>query len=154
MSLAATVPVRDPDDWGEALREALQHAASAYPLEAAGLLYRSAAAAPRSEPWLGVVSSSSHFSLERYEDMARLEALCQSGAEVAIYHSHPDGAAVWSSTDAALWTTPLGPSWRVDHVVIAVRAGGAVEVASYRWIDEARAFVERWRWTPPQEPPK
>jgi proteasome lid subunit RPN8/RPN11 len=141
--------VGDPDHWGIALEEALRHAVAAYPLEAAGLLFcPSAGGAPQAEPWLHAVSSSSHFSLERYQDVARLEALSASGAEIAVYHSHPDGAAVWSATDASGWTTPLGPSWPVAHLVIAVRAGAAIEVAAYRWSEEAHAFVERWRWVP------
>ncbi len=157
MKLAASHDVRDPDDgpdWGQALQDAVRHALSAHPLEAAGLLSRSSAAAPRAEPWLGAAASSSHFSLDRYEDLARLEALCQSGAEVAVYHSHPDGPAIWSAIDAAIWTTPLGPSWRVEQVVIAVGAGVVLEVAGYRWSDTDHAFVERWRWAPAQERPR
>lgn len=157
MSLAASNAVRDPDepaDWGAALGEAVRHALSDYPLEAAGLLYRSSTAPPRCEPWHGAAASSSGFSLDHYEDLARLEALCRSGAEVAVYHSHPDGPAAWSATDAAIWTTPLGPSWNVEHVVIAVRSGEAVEVAGYRWSGERHAFVERWRWAPSPERPR
>ena len=130
--------------WGAALHAALAHAAEAYPLEACGLLVQ-AGGQRTAERWRNTAASATRFALDDYPTFARLEALIAAGAEIAVYHSHPDGSAAWSATDAALWTTPLGPSWNVAHVVLAVSRSGPASAAGYRWSDEEQAFVTEWR---------
>lgn len=142
--------------WGPALEEAFAHAVEAYPREACGVLARalvtdapeaaSRSAGVEARRWPHAVAAGDRFSLERFEDVAELEALCAAGREVCVYHSHPDGRAEWSRADAEIWTTPLGPSWPVGHVVIAVGAGGVTAAAGLVWSAAAGRFVERWRW--------
>jgi proteasome lid subunit RPN8/RPN11 len=161
---ASLVGGDDRGGWGEALAAAFAHAAEAYPREACGVLVRgrgraairdaaaeAIGAAATEVPaearrWPHAVTTGEHFSLERFEDVAELDALCATGREVAVYHSHPDGRAVWSRSDAAVWTTPLGPSWPVGHVVIAVGAGGVTAATGLSWSAAAARFIERWRW--------
>jgi proteasome lid subunit RPN8/RPN11 len=148
----------DRGGWGVALDAALAHAAAAYPREACGVLIRrrgpgGAAGHAGAEPeavearrWPHALVTEERFSLERFADLAELEALCAAHRQVAVYHSHPDGRAAWSRVDAETWTTPLGPSWPVEHVVIAVGARGATAAVGLSWSDQAAGFVERWRW--------
>lgn len=138
----------DRGGWGAAMDEAFAHAREAYPREACGVLYRDdrSGGGPRAGRWDNAAAARDRFSVERYQELAQLEVLCAAGGEVAVYHSHPDGRAAWSRTDDETWTTPLGPSWPVAHVVIAVTAGAVTAAVGLGWSAPAGRFTERWRW--------
>jgi proteasome lid subunit RPN8/RPN11 len=63
-----------------------------------------------------------------------------------VYHSHTNGRAYLSTVDRALAN---GPSYPVQHLVIAVTADGVTEAAQFAWSDEQRDHVEVARWSVP-----
>ena len=73
-----------------------------------------------------------------------LRQLQEEGGEVvAIYHSHVESAAVPSAADLAGAAWDGQPVWPgVDHVLIALRAGRAVDIRRYRLTDSAFAPLD------------
>jgi proteasome lid subunit RPN8/RPN11 len=70
---------------------------------------------------------------------------------VAIYHSHPNGRAYFSSTDRAVARSPWGdgPAYPVQQLVVGLDADRVIEAAVYAWSDAAGDFVELARWSVP-----
>ena len=67
---------------------------------------------------------------------------------IAIYHSHPNGRAYFSSTDRAVARSPWGdgPAYPVQQLVVGLDADRVVEAAVFAWSDAAGDFVELDRW--------
>jgi proteasome lid subunit RPN8/RPN11 len=59
-----------------------------------------------------------------------------------IYHSHPNGRAYFSETDAAD-ATPFGePSFDVQQLVVGIDGDRVTEAALFDWSEADSAFVE------------
>jgi proteasome lid subunit RPN8/RPN11 len=63
-----------------------------------------------------------------------------------IYHSHPNGRAYFSDTDAAVATSPWGggPAFPVQQLVIGVTAERVTEAALFAWADDGFVEVARF----------
>ena len=76
-------------------------------------------------------------------DVLAMERRRRQGATLhAIYHSHPDARADFSTADvrgALRLGQPVHPG--VAHVVVAVRHGRADVVKAFRWSPSVRKFV-------------
>jgi proteasome lid subunit RPN8/RPN11 len=90
----------------------------------------------------------SSFSLDDVGALRELERACRAlpAGQIWLYHSHPDGRAAWSVDDDLHWSTPFGPLWGVQHVVIAVSADAVVGAVRVAWEPARGRFIERWRW--------
>jgi proteasome lid subunit RPN8/RPN11 len=64
-----------------------------------------------------------------------------------LYHSHTNGRAYFSPTDRAVAATPTGPTYPVQHLVVAVTAAGVTEAVQVAWSPDAADFVEIARWS-------
>jgi proteasome lid subunit RPN8/RPN11 len=142
--------------WRHALRAVFAHARDAYPEECCGyfvdtpdqpMLYRLPNAAPRR----GDHRAGSSFVVDDVEALVafdrRLRQAHREDHRVVFYHSHPDGRACWSDADAQAWTTPWGPSWQVDQLVVALTRFAMSGAALYRYDHDCALFVEQSRWT-------
>lgn len=67
---------------------------------------------------------------------------------IAIYHSHPNGRAYFSSTDRAVARSQWGdgPAYPVQQLVVGCTADRVVEAAVFAWSEAAGDFVELDRW--------
>ncbi len=63
---------------------------------------------------------------------------------LVIYHSHPNGPAIFSSIDREVATNPWGdgPTYPVQQLVVALNDAQVVEAALFAWSDEGSGFVE------------
>lgn len=84
------------------------------------------------------------FVMDGAAQLRVLRRLQEEGGEVvALYHSHVESAAVPSAADlsGAAWDgQPVWPG--VDHVLIALRGGRAVDIRRYRLTDSAFAPLD------------
>ena len=73
-----------------------------------------------------------------------------------VYHSHTNGRAYFSAVDRAVAATQEGPAYPVQHVVIGVAPGAALdaclpavtEIAQFAWSAVDGDYVEVARWVP------
>jgi proteasome lid subunit RPN8/RPN11 len=65
-----------------------------------------------------------------------------------IYHSHPNGRAYFSATDAEVATSPWGdgPMYPVQQLVVGLTERGVVEARLFDWDDDKAGFVEIARY--------
>ena len=63
---------------------------------------------------------------------------------LVIYHSHPNGPAIFSSIDRAVAANPWGdgPAYPVQQLVVSINDAKVVEAALFAWSDEERGFVK------------
>ena len=63
---------------------------------------------------------------------------------LVIYHSHPNGPAIFSSIDREVATNPWGdgPTYPVQQLVVAINDAQVVDAALFAWSDEENGFVE------------
>lgn len=66
-----------------------------------------------------------------------------------IYHSHPNGRAYFSETDAEVATSPWGdgPAYPVQQLVVGIDADRVTGAALFAWSDAAGGFVEIARFS-------
>jgi proteasome lid subunit RPN8/RPN11 len=112
---------------GEAI---VQHAVACYPLEACGLIAADAAGKLRmAYPLTNAEASPTRFTLDAREHFG---AVCHAEShrwEIAgVFHSHPTGSAVLSTTDL---TQPHPADW--IHFVVGLRP--AVQLRAWRLAD-------------------
>jgi proteasome lid subunit RPN8/RPN11 len=73
--------------------------------------------------------------------LLRLEE--EGGGVVAVYHSHVEAAAVPSVADLAGAVCAGRPAWPgVEHVIISLRGGRAVDIRRYRLANCAFAALD------------
>jgi proteasome lid subunit RPN8/RPN11 len=130
------------------LREVFGRALAAYPQECCGYV----CAAPSEVYALPLAApTGSRFAIDDVAELARLDqhtaAARRADSRVVFYHSHPDGRAHWSRVDDQAWTTSLGPTWDVDHLVVAVSSRAVLGAVLVRWHPDRGRFVEVDRWT-------
>jgi len=61
-----------------------------------------------------------------------------------IYHSHPNGRAYFSATDAEVAMSPWGdgPAYPVQQLVVGIDGERVTGAALFSWSDDAVGFVE------------
>ena len=72
------------------------------------------------------------------------ESLDSELPPLVIYHSHPNGPAIFSSIDRAVAANPWGdgPAYPVQQLVVSINDAKVAEAALFAWSDEERGFVE------------
>ncbi len=67
---------------------------------------------------------------------------------LVIYHSHPNGPAIFSSIDQEVAANPWGdgPAYPVQQLVVSINGSEVVEAALFAWSDDAGGFVEIARY--------
>jgi proteasome lid subunit RPN8/RPN11 len=141
---------------GEALRQIVRHAQSAYPAECCGLLLEDAAGALRFLPIRNIAgttegaatsgrSQRDGYVMEPKALLDALEAAERAGGRLwAIVHSHPDVGAYFSSEDRSMalggGAEPLWPG--VHYLVVSARKSGVDAARLYTWDDALRDFRE------------
>ena len=123
----------------------IAHAVREAPLEACGLIVGSASLAAGGRPLRYVacrnaLASRSRFSID-LRDLYRVTVDADDAGEViwAIVHSHPQSAAVPSSTDTGLALYP-----DAVHLVVSL-AGASPEVRAWRVVDGTATGLGLWR---------
>lgn len=79
------------------------------------------------------------------DDVLELSRSLDSEAPARIiYHSHPNGRAYFSQTDAEVATSPWGdgPAYPVQQLVVGIDENRVTEAALFSWSDDAAGFVE------------
>lgn len=68
-----------------------------------------------------------------------------------VYHSHTNGRAYFSAVDRRVASSPDGPAYPVQHLVIGVDGGAMAitEAAQFAWSSAAGDYVEIARWPGP-----
>ena len=63
---------------------------------------------------------------------------------LVIYHSHPNGPAIFSSIDREVAANPWGdgPAYPVQQLVVSINDAQVLESALFAWSDEDGGFVE------------
>jgi proteasome lid subunit RPN8/RPN11 len=159
MSGSAPAPIAIP----AALRDRIfAEARRAFPAECCGFLRgpRGGGAATALHPCGNAQASGAHpTAAERGAETAYviagddLLALNRSldGAEPAlvIYHSHPNGRAYFSGTDAEVATSPWGdgPAYPCQQLVVGIDGDAVRELAWFAWDDATCGWVEVGRET-------
>lgn len=105
------------------------HCAAAAPLEACGLLAAgSDGVVTRAYPIANVDASPVSYTLDPEEHVGALyDAEAYGWHLAAVFHSHPEGPAVPSSTDVE---QAFEPAWL--YVVVGLAGDGAPDVRGYR----------------------
>lgn len=87
------------------------------------------------------------FLMEPKEHLAVLNEVDRRKLElIAVYHSHPEHDAYFSTTDRANACSfdPAEPDYpETFHIVLSVRGGKFVRAAAFAWDREAKDFAER-----------
>ena len=89
--------------------------------------------------------TSEHAYVIAGEDLLELNgSLDTDTPALVIYHSHPNGPAIFSSIDRAVATNPWGdgPTYPVQQLVVAINKDRVVESALFAWSNEESGFVE------------
>lgn len=139
--LSVGAPTHWLDDvgrWPHQLAAAVAHARAAYPSEACGFLEATGATVALSNR---AAVPQRAFAVTDVLELCALERACRRG-RVVLYHSHPDGAARWSASDAAEWTSAEGPLWPVDHLVLGLAPNLPARAVLVRWHPQLRCFTE------------
>jgi proteasome lid subunit RPN8/RPN11 len=148
-------PIHIPAD---VLHVVYAEARRAFPAECCGFLVgpRGGDAVTRARPCQNLAGAEHPTAPERGAETAYvisgedLLALARSldGPEPArvIYHSHPNGRAYFSATDAAVATDPWGqgPMYPVQQLVVGIDAERVVEARLFDWDPATERFVEVW----------
>jgi [CysO sulfur-carrier protein]-S-L-cysteine hydrolase len=139
------------------LAEVFRHARAAFPAECCGWLAgrRAAAAVTRARPCRNAQPDGDHpTAADRGaetayviagEDLLELaRALDGPEPPQVIYHSHPNGHAYFSATDAKVATDPWGegPMYPVQQLVVGIDAARVIEAKLFAWDDAERGFIE------------
>ncbi len=63
---------------------------------------------------------------------------------LVIYHSHPNGPAIFSSIDREVAANPWGdgPAYPVQQLVVSINDAEVVEAVLFAWSDQEEGFVE------------
>lgn len=147
-----------------AIRAAIRHAATEVPRECCGLLIAGVCHPSRNvidqvpsgwlggsadRPQIGTTDRSSAAAtgyLLPPEDAVKLAEAWSAGiTDLAIYHSHPNAPAVWSSADESLSRfagRPLYPN--VPRLIIGCRFGVPFEVCQYEFDGTAFRLFARF----------
>lgn len=114
------------------------HGEAAWPEEACGVVVQDAVGGQRALPGRNLLASPTRFEL----DPAVLFGVAARGERVlAFYHSHCDAPAVLSEADRRALLIGDAPAWPgVEHLIVSVRGGAAVDLRRFRWYPSARAF--------------
>ena len=139
----------------EVLAALSQHLEGCYPREGCGVLLRTAAGAWRARPLRNALGARTAYAFAPSEWLAVLQDADARAERVAgVFHSHVDTPADFSDEDRRQAMTDEGPVWaEVFHLVVAVRAGRAVEARRFDW--NGREFAGRelpWPPAPTQIP--
>jgi proteasome lid subunit RPN8/RPN11 len=139
------------------LEEVYAHARRAFPAECCGYLVgpRGGAEVTRARACRNAQADGEHpTAKERGAETAYviagedLLAMARSfdGPEPArvIYHSHPNGRAYFSATDAEVASSPWGdgPMYPVQQLVVGLTEAGVVEAKLFDWDEERAGFFE------------
>ena len=119
------------------LESVIQHAKSAYPIEACGLL-AGGNAAERFIPIKNVSAHPHEYEMDPAELIAALREIRQTGETlIAIFHSHPHGPAEPSKTDIQRAYYP-----DAAHLIVSLAELEHPQVAAFRIIDGDALAVE------------
>ena len=119
------------------LEEVLQHAMTAFPNEACGLLV-GRDSADRFIPVKNISPSTQEYEMDPAELIAALRGLRESGERlIAIFHSHPHGPAAPSKTDVDRAYYP-----EAAHLIISLADLERPRAEAFRIIDGEALPVE------------
>jgi proteasome lid subunit RPN8/RPN11 len=112
------------------LDQIIQHATTAYPREACGLLVGRDTAS-RFLPMKNIAASSSEYEMDPAELITALREIRQAGETLlAIFHSHPHGPAEPSKTDIQRAYYP-----EAAHLIVSLAELERPQAAAFRIID-------------------
>lgn len=145
-SPSAEVPGDAPSDSllpASLLRDLVAHVAESAPAEACGLLL-----ADRIRRCPNVISAERAAIAYQFDarDAIFLAENAAAGRVRAIYHSHPEGSAIWSAADerqARFAAKPLYSS--IPRLVIGCRDGIPRQIACYLYNKPSGRWREAWR---------
>ena len=119
------------------LEEVIQHAKSAYPAEACGLLV-GRDIADRFVQVANIAPSLHQYEMEPSELIGVLRSLRETGEQlIAIFHSHPHGPAEPSKTDVDQAYYP-----EAAHLIVSLAEPERPKVVGFRIVDGAVMPVE------------
>jgi proteasome lid subunit RPN8/RPN11 len=112
------------------LETVIEHAKSTSPREGCGLLVGHETA-ERFVPMVNISVSPNHYEMDPSDLIRVLRDLRETGEKlIAIYHSHPHGAAHPSATDISRAYYP-----EAAHLIVALAEPGRPQAAAFRIVD-------------------
>ena len=119
------------------LEQIIQHATTAYPNEACGLLVGRDTAS-RFLPMKNIASSSAEYEMDPAELIVALREIRQTGETlISIFHSHPHGPAEPSRTDIQRAYYP-----EAAHLIVSLAELERPQAAASRIVDGEALAVE------------
>src|SRR4051812_44301828 len=116
------------------------HARAAFPAECCGYVREGDEVVPctnaqetAGNPFAPDRHADSGFAIAGAELLAFARSFDSRHPARVVYHSHPNGRAYFSAIDRAAATTPAGPVYPVQHLVVGVTAGEVTEAALFAW---------------------
>ena len=119
------------------LDQVIDHARASYPEEGCGLLV-GADVATRFIPMQNILASSSAYEMDPAQLITTLRDLRNTGEQlVAIYHSHPHGAARPSRRDVERAYYP-----EAAHLIVSLADSERPQAAAFRIVDGESLEIE------------